>query len=83
MMEPETAKANFIKAMIEIKCMEKRVVAEKKALPQEHIDGIMLEIKNRHNFKTNAEFDEFYSYFIKDKLIWKDMEKEISKGTCQ
>lgn len=83
MMEPETAKANFIKAMIDIKCMEKRIAAEKKALPQGYIDGIMLEIKNRHNFKTNEEFNEFHSYFTKDKLLWKEIEKEISKGTCQ
>jgi hypothetical protein len=81
----ETAKENYIKARLDIACVDREVEAKRKAgknPSEDSIYGIKLEILNRHAFKTFEEWNRIDTELKKDEAFIKQLEKDIAKNPC-
>lgn len=85
MPRPETVRDNYVAARKDIKCMLKQVEAKRKAgrhISDDTVEGLYLELINRHGFKTFEEWHSIEQELQKDTKWWSDLEKELKKHSC-
>jgi len=86
MPKPETAKENYKKARMDMVCIDKEVEAKRKAgknISEDTVQGLYLELINRHGFKTFDEWNRIDSDLRKDEAFFKQLEKELAQAKSQ
>ncbi|MBM4395032.1 MAG: hypothetical protein FJ087_05020 [Deltaproteobacteria bacterium] len=88
MPKPETAKENYKKARFDMACIDKEVDAKRKAgknISEDTVQGLYLELINRHGFKTFDEWSRIESALRADAAFATQLEKEINahQATCR
>lgn len=84
--KPETAKENYKKASLDITCVNREVEAKRKEgkkISDDTINGLNLEIINRHGFKTFEEWDMIDKELQKDEAFQKALKVELEKHVCK
>ncbi len=84
--KPETAKENYKKARYDMACIDKDVDAKRKAgknISDDTVQGLYLELVNRHGFKTFEEWNRIETELKKDPDFVKQLDKDIAKAKAE
>jgi len=83
--KPETAKENYKLARMDIICVQREVEKKRKEgknISDSTVEGIYLEVLNRHEFKTFQEWNRIDEALQEDKEWISEFEKELKKHKC-
>lgn len=86
MPKPETAKENYKKARMDMVCVDKEVEEKRKAgknISEDTVQGLYLELINRHGFKTFDEWSRIETELRKDAAFNAALEKELAAHRSQ
>jgi hypothetical protein len=84
--KPETAKENYKKARMAMTCIDREVEEKRKAgknISDDTVQGLYLELVNRHGFKTFEEWNRIELELRKDAIFVKDFDKELAKAKAE
>ena len=83
--KPETARANYQKALQDWECIRREIEAKRKAgkkVSEDTESGLFIEILNRNGFKTFEEFNVIDQELRKDEKFAREFDAELRKMTC-
>lgn len=86
MPEPETAKENYKLARKDVLCVQREVEKKRKegkTISDSTVEGIYLEVLNRHGFKTFGEWNRIDEALIQDKVWVEEFNKELKQHKCE
>ena len=85
MPKPETAKENYKLARKDVLCVQREVEKKRKEgknISDSTVDGIYLEVLNRHGFKTFGEWNRIDEALHEDKAWVEEFNKELKAHKC-
>lgn len=84
--KPETARANYMKALNDWECIKREIDTKRKSgknVSSDTESGLFIEILNRNGFKTFEEFNVIDVELRKDEKFAKDFDAELKKVVCK
>jgi hypothetical protein len=84
--KPETARANYEKALHDWECIKREIETKRKAgktVSSDTESGLFIEILNRNGFKTFDEFNKIDVDLRKDEEYAKKFDAELKKQECK
>ncbi len=81
----ETAKENYKGALIAIECIRREIEAKRKEgknITEDTVQGLYIELLNRHGFKTFEEFNMIDQELRKDEEFFNAFQQELAAVTC-
>ncbi|NOZ02229.1 MAG: hypothetical protein GXP54_10115 [Deltaproteobacteria bacterium] len=86
MPKPETAKENYMAARKDVLCVQREIEKKRKEgkkISDSTVEGIYLEVLNRHGFKTFGEWNRIDEALNADKEWAAKFNKELKKHKCE